>query len=174
MRLAAGSQELDCGRIKRPYLLKLKIEDDTKGSKILQFQEDHKFNRQECTFQELVDAVAVKAIVAAVDAQYVEDLEEDYVDYKNQNIKMMAEQLQAWYVITTKEKLAIKAHFFEPWSDTLDAHIPTFPRQLERRQVECGDHGVTVTEADKVDHFVSQMYACNLSEEMFLDDWEES
>ena len=42
----------------------------------------------------MVDAVSVEAIVAAVDAQYVEELEEDYVGYKNVNIKTMVEQLQ--------------------------------------------------------------------------------
>ena len=58
--------------------------------------------------------MAVEAIVAAVNAQYVEDIEEDYVGYKNQTIKTMAKQLQTWYVITTNEKLAIKSHFLEP------------------------------------------------------------
>ena len=69
----------------------------------------------------------------------------------------MVEQLQTWYVITTKEKLAIKACLLEPWSDPPNAHITTFARQLVMRQVECEDHGVKVTEADKVNHFVLQM-----------------
>ena len=41
------------------------------------------------------------------------------------------------------------------------------------RQVECEDYGVTVTKADKVDHFVAQMYACDLFKATFLDDCEE-
>ena len=85
----------------------------------------------------------------------------------------MVEQLQTWYIITTKEKLAIKAHLLEPWSDTSDAHITTFACQLDMRQVECEDHGVTVTEAKKVDHFVAQMYSCDLFEAKLLGDWEE-
>ena len=86
----------------------------------------------------------------------------------------MIDQIQTWYVSTTKEKLAIKAQFFATWSDTTDAHVTTFARQLDRHQVECEDHGVTVTKADNVDHFVSQMYAYELFEEKILDDWEES
>ena len=74
----------------------------------------------------------------------------------------------------TKEKLATKAHFLNPWSDTPNAHITTFSRQLDRRQVECRDHGVTVTEAKKLGHFVAQMYACDLFGAKILDDWEES
>ena len=45
---------------------------------------------------------------------------------------------------------------------------------MNMRQVECKDHGVTVTKADKVDHFLSQMYACNLFEAKTVDHWEES
>ena len=42
-------------------------------------QEYHKVKWQEYTFQEVVDSVAVKAIAAVVNAQYLEELEEDYV-----------------------------------------------------------------------------------------------
>ena len=71
----------------------------------------------------------------------------------------MVEKLQTLYVITTKENIAIKAHFLDPWSDTTCAHITTFACQLDRHQVECKDQGVTVTNADKVEHFVAQIYA---------------
>ena len=46
-------------------------------------------------------------------------------------------------------------HLIDPWSDTPDAHIKTFDHQLDSRQVECEDHGVTVTKDDKVDPFVA-------------------
>ena len=92
--------------------------------------------------------MAVESIVAAVDAQYVEELKEDYVSYKNQPINTMIEQLQTCYVITTKYKIAIKVHFLKPWSDMPDACATTFDRQLDRRQVECKNHGVKVTKED--------------------------
>ena len=53
-------------------------------------------------------------------------------------------------------------------------HVAIFVRQLDRRQVECEDHGVTVTNDNKVDHFVAQMYAGGLLENKFLSDWEET
>ena len=77
---------------------------------------------------------------------------------------MMIKQFRIWYVIITKEKLTIKAHVLALWSDTPEAHVTTFVRQLDRHQVECKDHGVTVTKDDKVDHFVYQMYAFGLFE----------
>ena len=101
--------------------------------------------------------MAVEANVAAVDAQYVEELEEDYDGCKNQAIKTMTTQIRKWYVITTKEKLAIKAYFLAPWSDTTEAHVTTFAHQLDLRQVECEDHGVAVINDGKVDQFLAQM-----------------
>ena len=76
--------------------------------------------------------VAVKAIVTAVNEKYVKELEEDYVGYKNKIIKTLVTQLRTWYVITNKEKMAIKSHFLAPWSDTPEAHVATFARQLDR------------------------------------------
>ena len=99
----------------------------------------------------------VKFIVTAVDAKYVEELKEDYVGHKKQTIKTLVTHLSTWYVITTKGKLAIKSHFLASWSDTPEAHVTTFARQLDRHQVECEDHGVTVTTDNKVEHFVAQM-----------------
>ena len=78
-----------------------------------------------------------------------------------------------WYVTTTKENLTIKAHFLAPCINTPNAHITTFVRQLYRRQLECKDHGVTVTDDKNLDHFVAQMYACGLFEAKLLDNWEE-
>ena len=57
-----------------------------------------------------MDSVAAEAIVAGVNAQYVKNMEEYYVGYNNQTIKTMIKQIQKWYVIITKEKIAIKAH----------------------------------------------------------------
>ena len=70
--------------------------------------------------------------------------------------------------------MAIKDHLLAPWSDTTEVHVTTFARQLDMHQVECKYHGVTVTNDDKVDHFVAQMYACGLFEARFLDNWEET
>ena len=86
----------------------------------------------------------------------------------------MVAQLSTWYVVATKENLAIKAHFLAPWSDTPEVYVTTFALQLDRRQVECKDHEVTVTNDDKVDQFVAQMYVCGMFEAKFLNDWEET
>ena len=79
--------------------------------------------------------MAVKSIFAAVEAQDVEELEEDCVGYKNKTIKTIIKQLQMWYVITTKENIAIKSQFLVPWRNSPNTHVTTFTHQLDMRQV---------------------------------------
>ena len=83
----------------------------------------------------------------------------------------MVLQLRKWFVITNSEKFAIKAHFHSPWINTTKSNITTFARQIDRHQIECINHGVTITENDKVIHFIHDMYVCGLFEARFLDDW---
>ena len=118
MRPAVGNNNLEYERLKKLELLNPIIEYKTQGRELLQFQADQKIKWQEYTFQEVVNSVAAEAIVAAVDTQYVEELKEEYVGYKYQKIKTIVTQLRTWYVITTKENLAIKSHFLAPWIDT--------------------------------------------------------
>ena len=91
-------------------------------------------------FQMVIDAVAVKAIVDAINEQYINELKEDYVGYNNHRIKTMLLQLRTWFVITKSEKVSIKAHFHTLCSNTPNSHITTFSCQLNRRQIECINH----------------------------------
>ena len=129
---------------------------------------------QEFTLKRVIDKLGVEAIVGAVDNKYVEELSEDYIGYNTQNITMMVKQLRTWYVITNKEKIDVKELFHKPWSDTPNYHITTFVRQIERQQVEYEDNLVIVTNADKVDHFVAQMFLSNIFKSKLLKDWEDS
>ena len=83
MRLAAGENTLDCQRLAKPKFLNTKIKYDTKGCDLLHIQEEQRVQFQEYIFQEGVDFGAVDAIVAVFDAQYIKELEEDYLRHKN-------------------------------------------------------------------------------------------
>ena len=137
MRLVTGDAALDCARLPLPARINAQITDATVGRALLQLQEEHKVEWQEYTFQTVLDAIGIEAIAAAVDDQYVEELSEDYIGYKNQTIPTMIAHLQTWFVITNKEKLNMRALFYAPWSETPNTHITNFSRQIYRRQVEC-------------------------------------
>ena len=74
MRLVTGDAALDCARLPLPARINTQITDATIGRALLQLQEEHKLEWQYYTFQTVLDAIGVEAIVAAVDDQYVEEL----------------------------------------------------------------------------------------------------
>ena len=170
MRLVTSDESLDCTRIKKPSLIHPNIAIDIKGRDIVQLQEDHKLRWTEYHFQMVIDVVAVEAIVATADEQYIDEIKEDNVRYNNHTIKTMLRQLRTWFVITRSKQVAIKAHFHAPYSDTPNSHITTFARPLDRRQIKCSNHGVSITDNNKVVHFIQEMYVCGLFEARFLDD----
>ena len=67
----------------------------------------------------------------------------------------------------------MKTLFHKPWSDTPKSHITTFARQLEFRQSICKENLVIITDTDKFDHFVAQMYLSDIFESKLLDNWED-
>ena len=77
MQLASGGKNFGCKRLVKPELVNPRIENNTKERELLQLQEERNLEWQEYTIQEVVHSVVVKAIFAAVDAQYVKELVED-------------------------------------------------------------------------------------------------
>ena len=74
MRLVMGDVALDCLRLPLPARINSRITDATVGRALLQLQEEHKVEWKEYTFQTVLDAISVEAIVDAVDDQYVKEL----------------------------------------------------------------------------------------------------
>ena len=52
--------------------------------------------------------------------------------------------------------------------------MTTYARQLDRRQVECGKLNVTITDDDKILQFIGEMFASELLDHKFLNDWEDT
>ena len=50
----------------------------------------------------------------------------------------------------------------------------TYARQLDSRQVECGELNVTITDDDKILQFIGEMLASESFERKFLDDLEDA
>jgi hypothetical protein len=50
--------------------------------------------------QEAINEIGVDRIVEAVDAQYVEQLEKEYLGYSGISIFVMLQHLHTWYKIT--------------------------------------------------------------------------
>ena len=93
MRVVTTTAALDCSRLDKPELVHPAIDKKTKGRDLLEFQEKQKQKWTEYYFMLVIDAVAVEAIAAAVDKQYIDELRGEYVGYKNATIKTMIKQL---------------------------------------------------------------------------------
>ena len=137
-------------------------------------KEAHKVLWREYQMQEAVDEIGVEKIVDAVDAQYVKQLEAEYAGYSGITIFVMLKHLRTWYKATNAQQLAGKTRFAAPWSETPKAHVTTYARQLDRRQVECRELNVTIADDDKILHFIGEMFASKLFDRKFLDDWEDA
>eukprot|EP00804_Cyclotella_cryptica_P027644 CCRYP_010271-RA/>CCRYP_010271-RA protein AED:0.46 eAED:0.43 QI:0/-1/0/1/-1/1/1/0/207 len=98
---------------------------------------DHNLECQEFWKQDSVDAIIVDKIVCkAVDAAYVEELDDDYIGYGAQTIKTILEHLRTeWCVVTTLEKKQASTAFHVQWD--LTSHITKFARGLDKQQKLC-------------------------------------
>ena len=166
--------EVDFGKIQEPSLASDKFKENDDANAVEKKKAAHKVLWREYESQEAINAVGVEMIVEAVDEQYVAQLEADYIGYTGVTIFGMLEHLRTWYKVTNAQQLAIKERFLAPWSETPDAHVSTYARQLDKRQIECSELKVPVSDADKLLHFIGQMFSSDLFERKFLDDWEDA
>jgi hypothetical protein len=133
---------------------------------------DHNLACQEFWKQESVDAIIVDKIVReAVDAAYVEELDDDYIGYGAQTIKTILEHLRTeWCVVTTLEKKQASAAFHVQWD--LTSHITKFSRELDKQQKLCRDIGVPAPDATKVQYYVEGMYSSDMFDDKEMQAWE--
>ena len=172
MRFTSGINNLDCSAIAQPATINPAITDETKGRDLLKLQEEQKTLWQDYDLQEAVNDSGVATIEEVVDAQYLEEKRKEYVGYNDETIHSLLEHVRTWAIITNKEKIEAKARFHAPWSDAPDQHITAYARQLDKRQRDCIRLKTTISESDKVDFFVKNMYDSGLYEAKFLEEWE--
>jgi len=172
-RLVLAEPDLDCIIIPKPGAAATDFLATDDANAVEKKKEVHKVLWREYQMQEAINEIGVERIVEAVDAQYVEQLEKEYLGYSGISIFVMLQHLRTWYKITNAQQLAGKNRFAAPWSETPNAHVTTYARQLDRRQVECGELNVTISDGDKILQFIGEMFASKLFDRKFLDDWED-
>ena len=158
----------------QPYAAATTFKKDDDSNATEKKRADHKTLWREFELQEAINAVGVEAIVKAVDKQYVQQLKQDYIGFTGKIIFAVLKHLRMWYTVTNSQKIAIKRRFHAPWSETLNAHAKTYGAQLDRRQIECSDLDVTISDDGKVLHFVGEMESCGFFTRKFLDKMEDA
>ena len=83
--------------------------------------------------QEAAKEIGVNLLVDAVEEQYIVELRQDYVGYKNRSPRDIIDHLgKTWVKITNSDKVAAMDAFTFDWADTPDMHIREYARQLEK------------------------------------------
>ena len=65
----------------------------------------------------------------------------------------------------------METYFAAPWTDTPNAHASTYAAQINKRQLECVDFDVFISNATKTILFVGQMDKSGIFEPKFIDDY---
>eukprot|EP00804_Cyclotella_cryptica_P009387 CCRYP_018075-RA/>CCRYP_018075-RA protein AED:0.43 eAED:0.43 QI:0/0/0/1/1/1/2/0/231 len=146
-------------RLVLPPIVPANLANNTTLTHRTRIMADHNLECQEFWKQESVDAIIIDKIVCkAVDAAYVEELNDNYIGYGAQTIKTVLEHLRTeWCVVTTLEKKQASAAFHVQWD--LTSHITKFARELDKQQKLCRDIGVPAPDDTKVQYYVEGMYS---------------
>ena len=127
-RLVLAQPDLDCTVIAKPAVASTDFKAGEDANAIEGEKEVHKVLWRKYQMQEAVNEIGVEKIVEAVDAQYVKQLEAEYVGYSGVTIFAMLQHLRTWYKVTNAQQLAGKTRFAAPWSKTPNAHMTTYAR----------------------------------------------
>ena len=106
--------------------------------------------------------------------QYIEEKEVDYLGYGMETILPLVPHLRTWSVITNAERMATKAAFISPWSNSPDQHLSAYAQDLTRRQNNATKYDVMITDDDKVTQLVPCIYEANILKDSLMEKWEES
>ena len=72
-----------------------------------------------------------------------------------ENILFLITHLRTWPIITNAERMATKAAFIAPWSDSPIQHISAYARDLTSQQNNATKYNVKITDDDKVTQLVT-------------------
>ena len=68
----------------------------------------------------------------------------------------------------------METYFAALWTENPDTHALTYAAQLDKRQLECVDFNVLISDATKTILFVVQMDKSGLFEPKFIDDYDDT
>ncbi len=112
-----------------------------------------------------------KIVREPVDTMYVKELDDNFIGFGAQTIKLIIMHLRTeWCVVTTLKKKEAAAAFHVQWD--LTSHITKFVCKLGKQQKLCHDIGVPAPDATKVQHYVKNMYSSDMFDDKEMQAWE--
>ena len=107
----------------------------------------------------------------ALDETYYEQLEHDITGYQGVNTGDVFKHLRSvWCSLDTGAIEDLKKDYYVEWD--ADLHITRFIKHLNDGQKTMERDGITISDADKLQHFIVQCYSSGLFDEKEMTAWE--
>ena len=108
----------------------------------------------------------------AVDEQYYRQLKKPIIGYRGIKIKTYLDHLETkWCKLDTNAITEMKASYYEKWNPT--NHITDFVKRLDKDQAQLATSNITISNEDKLQFYIEQMYASRTFQRDAMMKWEE-
>ena len=172
MRLVTGDAAATVDLIAQPPIVPAGLTNGTTIVNRTKINLEHQKKWGNYYKQQSVISVVVQRIVSeAVESEYVEELDDEYLGYANQTIKSVLTHIRNNYcTVTTLDRKKAKADFNQLWSGS--GHITKFDKQIKKKASWCKEVGVKIEDSDKVQVYVESMYSIDMFDDKEMNDWE--
>jgi hypothetical protein len=108
----------------------------------------------------------------ALNKQYYSQLKHINTAYRNTMPIQILEHLDTrWCPLDVRARKLLKADFFADWNSTV-MHLTAFGMKLEKEQARINRLGVVISNEDKLQFYMEQIYASNCFDKKEMVDWE--
>ena len=110
-------------------------------------------------------------IMDALDKEYYDELDDDLTGYKKvKPIDFLNHLKNEWVEIDTGAVKKMKASFYEEWDP--EENIKKFATRLTKKQESLDRDGIVISNADKLQFYIEQMYDANRFDKKEMITWE--
>jgi hypothetical protein len=144
--------------------------------------EDHERKKLEALHDERLEAWytrrgALRALCDnvrdALDEKYYQSLKKPIIAYKKVPVKEYINHLdEKWCKLDTRETKKLKKHYYRGWEIDHEEHIEEFIKRLNEEQISLGRDKVVISNDDKLQHFLEEMYDCGMFDRRDYKEWE--
>jgi hypothetical protein len=108
----------------------------------------------------------------ALDEQYYSQLKHINTAYRNTTPIQILEHLDTrWCPLDVRARKLLKAEFHADWDSTV-MHLTAFGMKLDKEQARIDRLGVVISDKDKLQFYMEQIYASNCFDKKEMVDWE--
>ena len=165
-------------------LVYAEIEDPgTYDDDITDDMDDHERKRMEANHNERQEAWYTRKgalrglctnIRDALDEKYYIQLKKAVIGYKRVTIKQYINHLDVkWCKLDTKVIKQMKDHYYRGWQQEHEESIHEFIKRLDEDQEALLVDGIKISDDDKMQHYMEQMYDCGIFDIKDFRTWEE-